>query len=146
MITTRPATIADAEAIASLLAELGYPTPPSDIPARITELLAHGGIVLVATSDESRVVGLATGSHQPTLHAGGSVAYITALVTAADSRGCGVGRALVDALEQWASSLGCVRISVTSAEHRADAHAFYERCGFPQTGRRFGKTLAPLRP
>jgi hypothetical protein len=33
-------------------------------------------------------------------------------------------------------------LSVTSAEHRADAHQFYPRCGLPYSGRRFTKNLA----
>jgi hypothetical protein len=33
-------------------------------------------------------------------------------------------------------------LSVTSAEHRADAHAFYPRCGLPYTGRRFAAPIA----
>jgi GNAT superfamily N-acetyltransferase len=72
------------------------------------------------------------------------VAYITALVTAAAARGRGVGRALVAEAVEWARREGCVRISVTSAEHRADAHAFYPACGLPYTGRRFGTTLEPV--
>jgi GNAT superfamily N-acetyltransferase len=52
-----------------------------------------------------------------------------------------VGRALVNAIEQWARERGADRLSVTSAEHRSGAHAFYPACGFPYTGRRFSKSL-----
>jgi hypothetical protein len=31
---------------------------------------------------------------------------------------------------------------VTSAEHRAAAHAFYPACGMPYTGRRFATDIA----
>jgi histone acetyltransferase (RNA polymerase elongator complex component) len=34
-----------------------------------------------------------------------------------------------------------VRISVTSGIQRADAHEFYRRIGYAQTGLRFGKAL-----
>jgi hypothetical protein len=33
-------------------------------------------------------------------------------------------------------------IVVNSARHRAEAHGFYERCGYLRTGFRFVKTLA----
>ena len=141
MSIVRPAVAADAEAIALLLGQLGYPTAPEDIPARITSIEREQGIVLVAVNDDHRVIGLASGSRQTTLHAGDQVAYITALVTDRDERRRGVGRMLVSELERWASTHGCSRISVTSAEHRADAHAFYPHCGFPYTGRRFTKSL-----
>ena len=145
MITVRPATPADAVVIAELLTQLGYPTTAAPIPARLAAIQGEGGIVLVAVSERDRVVGLGSGARHATLHAGEQVAYITALVTAADSRGQGTGRALVGAIETWAASHGCTRLSVTSAEHRADAHAFYPRCGFPYSGRRFTKRLMTAR-
>ncbi len=45
-------------------------------------------------------------------------------------RGSGAGRALVAAAEDLASRWGCVAVEVTSARHRADAHAFYAAVGF----------------
>ena len=66
---------------------------------------------------------------------------IMALVVSPDARGRGVGRTLVRAAEQWAMERGCGQIMVTSAEHRADAHAFYPACGMQYTGRRFAKKL-----
>jgi GNAT superfamily N-acetyltransferase len=139
--TVRPATHADAPAIAALLDQLGYPTSPEAIPTRLAALDAQGGIVFVALTEQACIVGLASGARHATLHADGEVAYITALVADANARRRGVGRTLVVALERWAAAHGCSRLSVTSAEHRADAHAFYPQCGFPYTGRRFTKKL-----
>jgi ribosomal protein S18 acetylase RimI-like enzyme len=99
MSIVRPAVAADAEAIALLLGQLGYPTAPEDIPALITSIEREQGIVLVAVNDDHRVIGLASGSRQTTLHAGDQVAYITALVTDRDERRRGVGRMLVSELE-----------------------------------------------
>jgi len=137
----RSATSKDAEAMAGLLAELGYPTSASALPERRRAIAADGGTVFLAVDSVDTAVGLASVARLSTLHADASVAYITALVTSAVARGAGVGRALVAAAEQWARERGCVRLSVTSAEHRADAHAFYPRCGMPYSGRRFSKTL-----
>ena len=142
MTTTRRATAADAPAIAGLLGQLGYPTSVAAIPARLAAVEAHGGIVFVAVGEQSGTVGVASGVRHATIHADGEVAYITALVTDANARRQGVGRALIAALEDWATSHGCSRLSVTSAEHRAGAHVFYPSCGFPYTGRRFTKSLA----
>ena len=139
----RSATSDDAEAMAGLLAELGYPTSAAALPDRVRAIEAEGGAVFVAVFDGTPV-GLASVASHPTIHEVTPVAYITALVTGTAARGKGVGRALVAAAEQWARENGCVRLSVTSAEHRADAHAFYPRCGMPYSGRRFTKTLSPL--
>ena len=137
----RSASREDAEVMAGLLAELGYPTPASALPERLRSVESEGGAVFLAVNSDGVALGLASVASHSTLHADAPVAYITALVTSAVARGGGVGRALVAAAEQWAREEGCVKLSVTSAEHRADAHAFYPRCGMPYSGRRFSKTL-----
>ena len=138
----RSATSEDADAMAGLLAELEYPTPAGALPARLRAVEAEGGAVFLAVGPDGAALGLMSVASHSTIHAEAPVAYITALVTSAAARGKGVGRAMVSAAEQWAREKGCVRISVTSAEHRADAHAFYPRCGMPYSGRRFSKTLS----
>jgi GNAT superfamily N-acetyltransferase len=127
--------------MALLLAQLGYPTSADEIPERIEAIEREGGVAFLACSIDGRILGLASAARHATLHAGAQVAYITALVTSDDARGQGVGRAMVASVEQWARECGCTRLSVTSAEHRADAHAFYPRCGLPYNGRRFSKQL-----
>ena len=140
----RSATGEDAEVIAGLLAELGYPTSAAALPERLRAVEAEGGAVFLAVNSDGVALGLASVAAHSTIHADTPVAYITALVTGAGARGQGIGRAMVAAAEQWAREKGCLRLSVTSAEHRADAHAFYPRCGMPYSGRRFTKTLLPL--
>jgi GNAT superfamily N-acetyltransferase len=139
-VEVRPARPDDADALAALLAALGYPTAPADAAARLAALPPSDDGVLLAMA-AGVPVGL-VGLHRfATIHAPAPVCYITALVTAAAARGQGVGRRLLEAAERWAIARGCSRIVVTSAEHRADAHAFYERCGYPYTGRRFAKAI-----
>jgi GNAT superfamily N-acetyltransferase len=131
----------DAEAMAGLLGELGYPTTKGALPERLRALESEGSTVFLAVTDDGAVHGLASVARHATIHADAPVAYITALVTAATARGKGVGRALVDAAERWARQKGCAKLTVTSAEHRADAHAFYPACGMPYSGRRYTKVL-----
>ena len=137
----RNATRADAPAMAQLLGELGYPTDAEVMPARLSAVESAGGNTFLVVAADDRVVGLASVARLAALHVDAPVCYITALVAAHDTRGQGVGRLLVSAAEGWARAHGCVRLPVTSAEHRADAHAFYPRCGLPYTGRRFAKSL-----
>ena len=131
----------DASAVASLLGELGYPTTPELARERLGALAGDDDAVLLAADASGKVLGLIAIHRMPVLHGRGVVAYVTALVTASSARGRGVGRALLDAAESWARERGCGRLTVTSAERRADAHAFYEACGMPYTGRRFAKPL-----
>ena len=37
---------------------------------------------------------------------------------------------------------GCELLYLTTSERRDDAHAFYERVGLEQTGRRYSRTLS----
>ena len=142
-IDIRRATPHDASMMAELLTQLGYATASDELPRRLATIDGEGGVVFVTRDTDERITGLASGARLATLHADGHVAYITALVIASDARGRGVGRALVAAVEEWARAQGCTRLSVTSAEHRADAHEFYPRCGLPYSGRRFSRSLEP---
>ena len=87
------------------------------------------------------VLGLVALHREPALHHPAPACLITALVTSPHARRRGVGRRLLAAAEEWARARGCNRIVVTSAERRTDAHEFYPRCGYPYTGRRFGRQL-----
>jgi len=138
--TIRSASACDAVAVSALLTELGYPTLASSVPDRLARLAATGWATALVAEEEA-LVGLATGHVLPVLHADGPLARLTVLVVAPSARGRGVGRRLVEAIEAWARSKGCARIAVTTALHRAEAHAFYERIGYEHTGRRYAKVL-----
>jgi GNAT superfamily N-acetyltransferase len=136
-IRVRNAAASDADAISALLLELGHPVPRVEIPPRLLAVVNDHGAVLVAVDDADRPLGVISLSRHVALHAPGPIGYITALVTGSTARRRGVGQRLVEAAKAWAAGQGCVRLSVTSAERRADAHAFYPACGLPYTGRRF---------
>jgi GNAT superfamily N-acetyltransferase len=139
MPQVRRAGSQDAVAIAGLLAELGYPSDPVTVRRRLQPLLARDdGVVLVAEEQEE-VVGIGSLYLLPLLHEDAPRAIITALVVSERARRRGAGRAIVDQLEAFARARGCRRIIVTTANHRADAHRFYETGGYAWTGRRYGK-------
>jgi GNAT superfamily N-acetyltransferase len=140
-IRLRDVTAKDADAVAALLAELGHPTRASDIPARLLTLSREGGAAIVAVDDDDEALGLITLARYNSLHSAGPKAYITAMVTASTARRRGVGKLLVARAFEWARANGCARLTVTSAERRSDAHAFYPACGIPYDGRRFAVAL-----
>ena len=142
-ILVRPATEADSAVVARLLSALGYPSSSADVPDRLRRLTGNGRAVVLLAARGAAVVGLATAHVLSVLNRPQDVAWLTALVVDESERGTGVGRALVDAVEAFARSAGCERLSVTTHEDRTGAQAFYVRIGLEPTGRRFGKTLAP---
>ena len=140
-VSFRPAADGDAAGIAALLTDLGYATDPGDVPARIARFTAHGaGTVLIAEA-AGRVAALAALEYTQPIHHSRPVAHVSAFVVGSAHRRRGLGRRLLTEVERLAAAAGCPRIVVTSAEHRADAHAFYVRAGWNYNGRRFAREL-----
>ena len=67
---------------------------------------------------------------------------ISALVTEAEHRRAGIGRALVAFAEQHAAEKGCEGTWLASGfQRKEEAHLFYESLGYEKTGYRFVKKL-----
>ncbi|WP_116140921.1 GNAT family N-acetyltransferase [Trinickia diaoshuihuensis] len=64
---------------------------------------------------------------------------ITSMVVDEHYRGRGIGSRLIAQAEQWFDAVGCVKLEVTSADSRLNAHRFYERHGFVRDGQRLSK-------
>ena len=140
----RDATNSDAKAVAELLGELGYPVRPTDVPGRLARFTSGGnGRVLVAVADGVVRAFAAVEITYP-IHHSKPVAHLSSFAVGRPARRQGIGWRLLGAVEQAARDAGCSDVVVTSAEHRADAHAFYPAAGWGATGRRFGKHLEPL--
>jgi GNAT superfamily N-acetyltransferase len=138
----RPAVASDAPILSELLTQLGYPCSPAEIPARLEAFARFPqAAALVATNGYGEVVGLITSHIVSSIHDNDPVAWLTTLVVLEDARGAGVGSALVKHIEEWASRNGAKRLSVTSAMHREETHAFYEKRDYARTGLRFSKRL-----
>jgi GNAT superfamily N-acetyltransferase len=139
-LTVRDARAADAAAAARLLGQLGYPTEPGAVASRLERLQIVGDRVVVAAIDDE-VVGLAHLQVTPTIEYDRPAAKIGALVVDEAHRCEGVGRALVDELEQEARGRDCVVLFLTTNVRRTEAHEFYRRVGLEETGKRFTKSL-----
>jgi GNAT superfamily N-acetyltransferase len=132
----REARADDAPGVARLLGELGYPATPEQVQQRLAAHLLPGTRIFLAESD-GRLVGLASFHCFPLIHEDSWLGRITSLVVAESQRGRGVGRRLVAATEEFAWASGCLRVEVTSGDHRPDAHRFYEHLGYQSDCRRF---------
>lgn len=140
-VRIRDAEACDAQPIAVLLGQLGYPTTAASVEARLERLRIVGDRVVVAELD-AVVVGLAQLHVSPTLEYERPAAKLAALVVDEAHHGRGVGRALVEAMEAEARARRCELLFVTTAGRREDAHEFYRRVGLEETGKRFAKSLA----
>ena len=136
----RPPKDADAQAIAGLLGELGYPATADEVVPRLAALRVEPAAVVVWVAElGGRVVGTASARAFTSLHTSVPVVWLVMLVVDAKARGRGVGKALVQEAERWARQKGAARLSLTSGLHRAEAHDFYKALGYEQTGVRLAK-------
>lgn len=138
-ILVRDARESDADALARLCTQLGYPTSAALMPGRVARLGKDLNARALVAERDGRVIGLATIHLRFTMNHEAPIAQLTLLVVDEANRSHGVGRALVDSAERWAKERGSRRINVTTALHRAEAHAFYEKLSYAHTGRRYGK-------
>lgn len=131
----------DAAAVARLLGQLGYPAPADAVERRLDRLLESKADLQLVAVDGDRVVGLAGLQIGRSLEHDSPVGKLSELVVDENHRGRGLGKALVQAVEREARARGCTFLYLTTAHRRKEAHAFYERIGFVETGKRYVKEL-----
>jgi GNAT superfamily N-acetyltransferase len=128
-VTVRLATGADAEAIASLLTDEGYPSGPSDILDRLSRYASSHSQVIVADHD-GEVLGFIALHALPRFEQSDRVIRIMALVVGAGERDRGIGHLLMAEAERIGREIGAAFAEVTAGHHRADARHLYESLGY----------------
>jgi GNAT superfamily N-acetyltransferase len=139
----RPAQQSDGKQILQLLLELGYETTEESLSLQLeTYIRSSSSSLLVADKGNGYLAGLISGHLIPLIHQFGNVGRITAFVVGANSQSAGIGSALIESLEIWFKENNCLRIEVTSGDHRKIAHEFYKSKGYVTDERRFIKPNA----
>lgn len=137
----RSAMIADADDVARLLTDLGYPCEIDDAVERIDAIAGNDRQALVLARREGAVCGLIALDFMYYLPLGTITCRVTALVVTPTAQGLGIGRQLLKEAERRARSGGASRIELTSGSQRTEAHAFYRACGYKDSSVRFVKQL-----
>lgn len=137
----RSASLMDADDVAALLGELGYPCEVSEAAERITSIIENDRQALVVARCAGRVCGLVALDFMYYLPLGTTTCRITALVVTSEAQGRGLGRQLLREAERRARTGGAARLELTSGSQRTDAHAFYKACGYGDGTVRFIKRL-----
>lgn len=141
-VVIRAATIDDADSIARLVSDLGYRTSANQMRHRLEAIGHDGDYDTLVAFHHSEVVGF-IGTRLGRLYENDEqYGQIMALAVAANHQRCGIGRMLILAAELSLVERGARVLVVTSGNHRADAHAFYEHCGYTFTGRRYKKSAS----
>ena len=109
--------------------DLGYDYPPEKTERKLSALIkSPSDRVFVAVSGE-RVIGYVHASDYDVIYAD-HMKDIMGIAVAAEYRGTGVGKALLESVEHWAKATGAAGIRVNSGSSRTGAHEFYRRCGY----------------
>jgi ribosomal protein S18 acetylase RimI-like enzyme len=137
----RPGRASDADGLSQLLAVLGYPCTPEEARERIRQVAGDPDQHLCVAEAQGELLGLLCFDLMYFLPLGAPTCRITALSVSESARRRGIGRMLLREAEARAREAGAVRIELTSASHRNEAHAFYRACGYADGALRFVKRL-----
>jgi ribosomal protein S18 acetylase RimI-like enzyme len=128
-VTLRSATPDDADTIASLFTDEGYPAGPSDIVERLERFASPYSRVVVAEHEEA-LIGFIAVHAMPRFEHDDRILRILALVVDAGARERGVGRTLMAEAERIGVELGAAFVEITAGHHRPEARHLYEQLGY----------------
>ena len=128
----RRAKITDAPEVAELSGILGYPVDRETMQRRLAQLGGREHHAIFVADNGKNLAGWIHGAERNLLVVE-RIVEICGLVVAAGQRGSGVGRRLIEAVEEWARGRGFAEVSVRSNVARPESHPFYEKLGFSRT-------------
>lgn len=120
----------DCDAIVDLhKTSLGYDLSKEATYNQLVKLVKDTTNKLLVAVSKNRVVGYIHARDYDTLYFS-HAKDIMAITISNDYQGQGIGKKLVNAVEEWAKETNAEFIRVNSGEERELAHVFYERCGY----------------
>jgi GNAT superfamily N-acetyltransferase len=141
--TIRLAAQSDAAELARLTSQLGYSVSEASLRTRMERIVdSNNDCLLVAERPDGKLVGWIHGFLCQLLESDYRV-EIGGLIVDERCRRIGVGRQLVQAIENWAAEDGATELSVRCRDDRVESHKFYENLSFRhiKTQRVFRKPL-----
>lgn len=114
-----------------------YEVDPAAFSAALaTQLNEPSSLVLVA-EQQPELVGYALAQLHGTFHANGPVAWVEEIMVDSRLRGTGVGRALMNEIEQWGGRHGAAYVALATRR----AAAFYEALSYEPSATYFKRVL-----
>ena len=128
--TIREAVSSDANAIWQLNCdEMGYQYSLDDTVQNITRLLSSNADKIFVAVSDGLVVGYVHANNYDLIYAP-HMKNIMGIAVSSEYKQQGIGKALLQQVENWARETGASGIRLVSGATRTDAHAFYRHCGF----------------
>jgi ribosomal protein S18 acetylase RimI-like enzyme len=115
----------DTDHVVALWSAAGLTNPWNDPHKDIArKLLVQPELFVVAVDEQDRVVGAVMAGYD------GHRGWMNYLAARPDHRGAGIGRALVDHVEQALLALGCPKVNLQVRSSNTEVVAFYEHLGY----------------
>jgi ribosomal protein S18 acetylase RimI-like enzyme len=131
-LTIRTATEEDAERLATLLTDEGYPAGPSDLARRIARFAGPASRVLVAEQADE-VLGFVAFHLVPRFETEDWFVRIITVVVDPGARERGIAKALLGEVERVGREEGVAFLEVTAGHHRPEARHLFESVGYDAT-------------
>ncbi len=109
--------------------QMGYDYPEGATRAKLEKLLSRPGNRIFVADDGGKVVGYAHAAEYDVIYAP-TMANLMGIAVDRDYLRRGIGQMLLRAVEQWAKEIGASGVRLVSGSERAQAHTFYEICGY----------------
>lgn len=128
----REANFSDAPAICEISEKsLGYPTDLKTVEKNLIYTLTTPFYKVLVVEANGIVAGFAEACDYVSLYSG-RLKNIMSLAILPDFQGQGLGKRLLDAMEEWALEEGYEGTRLGSQMKRVDAHQFYLHCGYTE--------------
>jgi ribosomal protein S18 acetylase RimI-like enzyme len=143
MIEIRKLRREDSDDLVKLLEQLW---PGKSIDASVVKRIIEKGLssdhqVYICATDSINLVGYCSLTIKNSLWLSANLGNVDELVVDSEYRNRGIGKLLMQEIEQIAGKYECKRLELDSAFHRTNAHAFYEKQGFEKRAFLFSKAI-----
>jgi len=123
------AKIKDSERIAILCEQLGYSATKEQIEERLNKIQNNNSHIIYVAVENDYIIGWAH-AHISDLIIIPNQALLFGLVVDKIYRNSGIGRLLMQHIEEWATLVGCEGVILRSNIKPQEAHLFYEKIGY----------------
>lgn len=109
--------------------EMGYDFSVEQTRQKLMDLLQSKIDKIFVAEVDGAVVGYVHANNYELLYAT-SMKNIMGIAVSSDYRRMGIGKALLERIEQWAKETGAAGVRLVSGGSRTDAHEFYRSIGY----------------
>ncbi len=139
MVTIRPATIDDRDALFPLARDMAtsFVVTSDGFASSFASIISSHTMCLGLAIHLETIAGYVLGSFHPCFYASGNVAWVEEIMVKEESRKRGVGRLLMFYFEDWAAGADCRLVSLATRR----AADFYLALGYKESATYFKKEL-----